>query len=115
MKRIDHTRYYTNHRRPRTRREFLAQGMITGLGSVFVPSLGGALIPLSTLQAATLADCGDNSQPGAVIGGALPLICVDCAGGATLAGNVLVGGPGGQMDAAGIGTDGYALLGYING
>ncbi len=91
---------HPTHPRPRTRREFLAQGFITGsataLGAVTL-TLGprkvrAALSPgLQTL----VAQCGIATQ-GA---GKIPFICFDLAGGASQAGsNVLVGQRGGQLD-----------------
>ncbi len=107
--------YHMDHRRPRTRREFLSQGFITGAASVFMPYVGGTMLPMSTIRAATLQDCGGDQNAG---GGAaaranpLPLICIDCAGGAALASNFMVGGPQGQMDDS-VGTEGYGRMGLL--
>lgn len=91
------------HPRPRTRREFLAQSFITGAASVVGPTLAGMLAyPHAARSASLLApdlvqavkDC--NITTGA---GKIPFICFDLAGGGNIAGsNVLVGGPGGQLD-----------------
>jgi len=91
---------HPDHRRPRTRREFLAQGFILGGASV----VGGATISLGPGKAnATLSPeplpliqgCGIATQ-GA---GKIPFIAFDLAGGSNQAGsNVLVGQQGGQLD-----------------
>ncbi|MDA1076247.1 MAG: general secretion pathway protein GspF [Proteobacteria bacterium] len=89
---------HPNHARPRTRREFLAQGFMLGAASVTgamfsLPgisraSLSGDLLPLVT-------QCGIATQ-GA---GKIPFIVFDLAGGSNQAGsNVLVGKQGGQLD-----------------
>ena len=104
-----------SHKRPVTRRDFLAQGFLTGSATVVAPSLLAALLNPKQANAATLsgdieamklaADC--NIQGGA---GKIPFICFDLAGGANIAGsNVLVGQSGGQMDF--LSTQGYSKLG----
>jgi hypothetical protein len=94
---------HENHRKPVTRRDFLAQGLISGGALIAAPSLLGLVGRQAWAQA---ADCGIT------VGGAglIPFLCLDLAGGANLAGsNVLVGGPGGQLDL--ITDDGYRKLG----
>jgi hypothetical protein len=104
---------HNNHQRPVTRRDFLGQGFMAGTASV----LGGGLLSLFAdprAAWATLspdldpfrASCGIN-----VLGaGKIPFICFDLAGGANMTGsNVLVGGPGGQLDL--LSTQGYSKLG----
>ncbi|WMS88511.1 hypothetical protein [Pleionea litopenaei] len=104
--------YHTAHKRPVTRRDFLAQGMIAGSGTLLGTSLLGALSnPLYAELAPDVRDlrdvyCGLSAQ-GA---GKIPFIAFDLAGGANMAGsNVLVGGAGGQMDF--LTTEGYSKLG----
>ncbi|WP_341582167.1 hypothetical protein [Marinobacter metalliresistant] len=104
---------HDDHGRPRTRREFIAQGLMAGSATVFGASLfslfgnprmaSAALSPdLETLK----ASCGIAVQ-GA---GKIPFICFDLAGGANIAGsNVLMGKSGGQMDF--LSTAGYNKLG----
>ncbi len=101
---------HPGHRRPRTRREFLAQGFIAGTGTL----LGGAGVTLGNNAHATLSpdllplisDCGIATQ-GA---GKIPFIAFDLAGGCSQAGsNVLVGQQGGQMDF--LSTSGYERQG----
>src|SRR5690554_573190 len=94
--------YLNTHQRPVSRRELIAQGFKTGLGTVLGGSAFSLLsrpafgqVSLSTdLQAARDA-CGIAAQ-GA---GKIPFICFDLAGGASIAGsNVLVGQKNGQLD-----------------
>jgi len=91
------------HRRPVTRRELLAQGFLSGVGMVMAPTL------LSMLRASTARAQGTGCvlRAGA---GMIPFLCLDLAGGANIAGsNVLVGGPGGQLDL--LTAEGYSKLG----
>lgn len=100
---------HADHRRPMTRREFLAQGFMAGSATVLGPTLFGMFADPRAAHAALSADlealrasCGIAVQ-GA---GKIPFICFDLAGGANMAGsNVLVGGQGGQMNF--ISTAGY--------
>ena len=92
-----------DHKRPVTRRDFLAQGFISGVGMVMAPTL------LSLLRASTA-----NAQAAGCVlragAGMIPFMCLDLAGGANIAGsNVLVGGPGGQLDL--LTAEGYSKLG----
>src|SRR5690606_19663917 len=98
------------HKRPVTRRDFLAQGFTAGAATVVAPSL---LVPrraaadLDPALGADLTDCGitglgDNAK--------IPFICFDLAGGASITGsNVLVGQKGGQLDF--LSTQGYSKQG----
>jgi len=91
------------HRRPVTRRDFLAQGFLSGVGMVMAPTVL-SLMRASTARAQT---AGCVLRAGA---GLIPFLCLDLAGGANIAGsNVLVGGPGGQLDL--LTAEGYAKLG----
>jgi hypothetical protein len=98
---------HANHKRPRTRREMIAQGFQMGMATVMganilAPSRAhGLSIPQSVIDA-----CGIRFD-GA---GKIPFICFDLAGGANIAGsNVLIGGRGGQLDF--LDTGGYEKLG----
>ena len=94
---------HPDHPRPRTRREFLGQGFITGAAYVVGPSL---LSLLGVNRANAQASCA-LSGAGA---GKVPFIGIDLGGGASIAGsNVLVGGPGGQEDL--LNEQGYERLG----
>lgn len=105
--------YHADHARPRTRREFLAQGFTAGSGAVVTGSLMGALLSspqafadLSPDMLTRLTECGLDGGSSRKI----PFISFDLAGGANMAGsNVLVGGQGGQMDF--IDTAGYTKQG----
>ena len=95
---------HADHPRPRTRREFLAQGFIAGSAAVvgstglMTPSGVVALSPdLATLiDNNLLQNCTFSGVGGA---GKIPFIAFDLAGGSNQAGsNVLVGQQGGQLD-----------------
>src|SRR5687768_1965613 len=102
-----------SHKKPVTRRDFLAQGFTTGAASVVAPAAITAM--LNPRRAA--AALGGNLEQVArdVCGitqgaGKIPFICFDLAGGANIAGsNVLVGKEGGQLDF--LSTQGYSKLG----
>jgi hypothetical protein len=105
---------HADHRRPVTRREFVAQGFLSG--SAF--ALGGGVLSLFSnpreAQAALSGDLTPLLQNPCNIAtdgaGKIPFICFDLAGGANIAGsNVLVGKEGGQMDF--LSTAGYEKLG----
>jgi hypothetical protein len=104
--------YHPDHARPRTRREFIAQGFATGMATVLGSSVFSLLSSPRARAAlsndiATTFDSLCNSASG---GGKIPFICFDLAGGANIAGsNVLVGGPGGQTDF--LSTAGYSKQG----
>ncbi len=95
---------HPHHRRPVTRRDFLAQGFLSGAAMIAAPSLLGFFrTPAARAQAAS---CGVNFSAA----GKIPFVCFDLAGGASIAGsNVLVGGPGGQQDF--LSVAGYSKLG----
>lgn len=105
-----------SHKKPVTRRDFLAQGFMTGAATVVAPAILGAMLGSRKAQAALgpdmrfLADPVNdicNIQQGA---GKIPFMCFDLAGGANIAGsNVLVGQDGGQLDF--LSTQGYSKLG----
>jgi hypothetical protein len=105
---------YDDHPRPRTRREFLAAGMISGGGMVIGPAWLGAMLKAGRANAglspdiAALLPTGQCNVPTAAAG--IPFICFDLAGGANLVGSeVLVGQQGGQANF--LSTAGYELLG----
>ena len=77
---------YPDHPRPVTRRQFLAQGFITGSAWVAAPSLLG-LLKSEEAKAQAMVTCGLGGA-----GGKLPFLVFDLGGGASIAGsNVLVG------------------------
>jgi hypothetical protein len=102
---------HESHKRPVTRRDFIAQGFKTGPAIVAAPAL------LSMLMAAQKAHGMSPDleamktfcaiQPGA---GKVPFICFDLAGGANLNGSeILIGQSGKQTNF--LSTQGYAKLG----
>lgn len=105
---------HPDHARPRTRREFVAQGFLTGAAAVVGPSLLGLFADPRIARAASGLDpdiqaavsaCGITTGAGKI-----PFICFDLAGGGNIAGsNVLVGGPKGQLDF--LSVAGYSKLG----
>src|SRR6202790_1439142 len=102
---------HQGHSRPRTRREFVAQGFMSGAATLLGPSLLGLLAQPGTARAALAPDiqtavsgCGISTGAGKI-----PFICFDLAGGGNIAGsNVLVGGPKGQLDF--LSVAGYSKL-----
>jgi hypothetical protein len=106
-------RHDAAHKRPVSRRDFIAQGLTAGLGTVVAPTVFGlfanpraAMAELAPDLQLLKAKCGIE-----VLGaGKIPFICIDLAGGANIVGsNVLMGGPGGQLDF--LSTAGYGKLG----
>ncbi len=95
---------YPDHPRPRTRREFLSQGFLSGLGMVALPSMA-SLIAAQQAKA-QLAGCTLAAS-----GGMVPFICIDLAGGANMVGsNALAGGPAGAL-ASPLSVAGYSKQG----
>ncbi|GAB1265527.1 hypothetical protein [Aurantivibrio infirmus] len=103
--------FHTDHRRPRTRREFIAQGFTAGTGA-FIGTSAFSMLGGPSAHAALAADTQtvfDNLCASSG-GGKIPFIVFDLAGGANFAGsNVLIGGPGGQEDF--LSTAGYSKQG----
>lgn len=102
---------HADHKRPVSRRDFLAQGFMTGAATVVMPSMLAALLKSGQVQAGVLTDLDPTNLCNITLGaGKIPFICFDLAGGANLAGsNVLVGQGGGQLDV--LSTAGYSKLG----
>jgi hypothetical protein len=101
-----------SHKKPVTRRDFLAQGFTTGAATVMAPAAVTAM--LNPRRASALSGTLDQVARDVcgITGGAgkIPFICFDLAGGANIAGsNVLVGKEGGQLDF--LSTQGYSKLG----
>ncbi|WP_417548214.1 hypothetical protein [Marinobacter segnicrescens] len=97
--------YLNDHARPRTRREFIAQGFRAGTAAI----VGSSVLSLFANPRAAWADLSSEIEDcGIAVQGAgkIPFICFDLAGGASMAGsNVLVGKSGGQLDF--LSTQGY--------
>ncbi len=109
----DAPQYHADHPRPVTRRQFVAQGFMTGTAYATSAGILGlfsnpreAAAALSPDLDALLTPCG----AGGVGAGKIPFICFDLAGGANIFGsNVLCGQEGGQLDF--LGTSGYEKMG----
>lgn len=111
---LDEPLLHAAHKRPVTRRDFLGQGLIAGVGTVLAPSVLSLLgVPRSALGALSsdIADMQVNDCAISELSSRkIPFICFDLAGGANIAGsNVLVGKQGGQLDF--LTTAGYNKLG----
>jgi len=107
---------HPDHRRPVTRRDFIAQGFMRGAALVTAPTVFSLFANPRAAMAALSSDlttlAGNiGCQLGGLSGGAkVPFICFDLAGGANISGsNVLVGKQGGQLDL--LSTAGYSKLG----
>src|SRR3984893_11472295 len=105
---------HPDHPRPTTRRQFVAQGFLTGAATILGPSLLGLMADPRIARAssnlapdiqAAVAACGITTGAGKIT-----FICQDLAGGGNIAGsNVLVGGLKGQLDF--LSVAGYSKLG----
>jgi hypothetical protein len=106
---------HADHPRPKTRRQFIAQSFMTGGASVLMPSIISSMLAASRTAKASptlptdianaILNCGITAGAGLI-----PFICFDLAGGGNILGsNVLVGGPGGQLDF--LSVAGYNKLG----
>jgi hypothetical protein len=106
---------HQDHPRPTTRRQFIAQSFMTGGATVLMPPLVSLLADPRAAHAAspTLPTDIQNAISACNItagAGLIPFICFDLSGGANILGsNVLVGGPGGQLDF--LSVAGYNKLG----
>ena len=88
------------HKRPVSRRDFIAQGFVGGAATVVAPTALGLLLNPTSARALS-SDIIAQKLACGITGGAgkIPFICFDLAGGGNIAGsNVLVGGAGGQLD-----------------
>ena len=104
---------HESHKRPVSRRDFIAQGFMTGAATVMT---GGILSLFANPRAAFAALSPDLEALKAGCGittlgaGKIPFIAFDLAGGANMVGsNVLIGQQGGQLDF--LSTQGYAKQG----
>ncbi len=105
---------HESHKKPVTRRDFLAQGFMTGAATVVLPSAVTSLLAPRKAGAALSSDILAMKSPADcnILGGAgkIPFICFDLAGGSNMVGsNVLVGKEGGQLDF--LSTQGYSKQG----
>jgi len=107
---------HQNHKRPVTRRDFVAAGLLSAPAVVMAPAWLAAVLrsgnanALSTDMQALLAANQCNVPSAAAVISGVPFICFDLAGGANLVGSeVLVGVQGGQSNL--LSAAGYAKLG----
>jgi hypothetical protein len=104
---------HPDHPRPVTRRQFVSQGFVAGAATVVAPSIFGLFANPRAAYAALSPDLEALKQScGIAVQGAgkIPFICIDLAGGSSMAGsNVLTGGQGGQRDF--LSVSGYGTLG----
>jgi hypothetical protein len=104
---------HPDHPRPVTRRQFVSQGFVAGAATVVAPSIFGLFADPRAAYAALSPDLEALKQScGIAVQGAgkIPFICIDLAGGSSMAGsNVLTGGQGGQRDF--LSVAGYGTLG----
>ncbi len=110
----DEPQYHADHPRPVTRRQFVAQGFMTGAAYTTGSGLLSMFSNPRDAMAALSGDLSSQMQDPCKIAGnganKIPFICFDLAGGANIAGsNVLVGQEGGQMDF--LSTAGYRKMG----
>ena len=106
---------HESHRKPVSRRDFIAQGFLTGSASVMAPAALGMLLKSRAAEAGPLATTptlGGMRTFCDITGGngKIPFIAFDLAGGSNIVGsNVLVGKKGGQLDF--LTTQGYSKQG----
>ena len=102
---------YPDHPLPITRRDFLRQGLISGVGM----TMGGSVISLFANPREAQATLASDLvvPPGCALGGAggnpVPVMCFDLAGGANIAGSNVLVGTDTQLDL--LTTAGYSKLG----
>jgi hypothetical protein len=97
---------HLSHPRPRTRREFLAQGFLSGAAYLVAPSLLGLF--QSSEARAQAVSCGLGGA-----GNKIPFLVFDLAGGASIAGSNVLVGTQTQLDP--LGPDGYTKVGLPSG
>jgi hypothetical protein len=103
---------HPDHPAPKTRRQFIAQSFMTGGASVLLPSIFSLMANPKVAQAQLAGDIQAAVSACQITAGSgmIPFICFDLSGGANIAGsNVLIGGPGGQLDF--LSVAGYNKLG----
>jgi|HubBroStandDraft_1064217.scaffolds.fasta_scaffold01636_13 hypothetical protein len=104
---------HPDHPVPKTRRQFIAQSFMTGGATVLLPPIYSLLLPGTAKAAPPLPTDIQNAITACQItagAGLIPFICFDLSGGGNILGsNVLVGGPGGQLDF--LSVAGYNKLG----
>ena len=109
---LDEPLKHGSHKKPVTRRDFLAQGFLTGTATMIAPAFLSSVLGKKAYAALS----PDMQQVATDIcqitagRGKIPFICFDLAGGANIVGsNVLAGKEGGQLDF--LSTQGYVKHG----
>ena len=109
---LDEPLKHGSHKKPVTRRDFLAQGFLTGTATMIAPAFLSSVLGKNAYAALS----PDMQQVATDIcqitagRGKIPFICFDLAGGANIVGsNVLAGKEGGQLDF--LSTQGYVKHG----
>lgn len=82
---------FINHPKPVTRRDFLSRGTLAFSATLFAPTFIGQVIKANSRDKMSCAGPATSSN-------FIPMLVFDCAGGAALPGNFLVGGSGGPKD-----------------
>jgi hypothetical protein len=103
---------FPDHPKPMTRRDFIRQGLMSGMAAVTAPSLFGLFTNPRAAQAALSPDLETLKQScglDTLGGGMIPFICFDLAGGGNIAGSNVLVGTGSQYDF--LTTAGYSRLG----
>jgi hypothetical protein len=109
---LDEPIRHESHKAPRTRRDFIAQGLLTGpavvtAGTLLTSLLGRKANAAMSPPLETYATDICNISAGA---GKVPFICFDLSGGANLQGSEILLGRDGRPDNF-LSTQGYATLG----
>jgi hypothetical protein len=94
---------YPDHPKPVTRRQFLAQGFLSGAAWIAAPSLLG-LFKSQEARAQAVVECGLGAA-----GGKLPFLVFDLGGGASIAGSNVLVGTNTQLDP--LSAEGYVKMG----
>ena len=95
--------FHRDHARPRTRRQFLAQGFLSGAAWLAGPSLLGLLRSSEARAQAVQCGLGGGSTR-------IPFLVFDLGGGASLAGSNVLVGTNNQLDSD-FTVDGYQKMG----
>jgi hypothetical protein len=109
---LDEPIRHESHKAPRTRRDFIAQGLMTGPAVVTAGSLLSLLLGrlANAAMSPPLEDYASDICNISAGAGKVPFICFDLSGGANLQGSEILIGQSGRPDNF-LSTQGYATLG----
>ena len=82
--------HFENHRPPVSRRDFLSRGSLAFSATLLAPTFLSQISRASALEPTCAAPMGNDKF--------IPMLIIDCAGGAAFPGNFLVGSKGGPQD-----------------